>query len=128
MNSISDYISHIMEARPTKIVISKPAPGDAPFRKIVIDRKGDYVQLSKYTDKQVFHENIPVSRLLPACCDYLGNSYLQLHAWTEDTEYSLALSKNGRSCFTPLQTGVRPASSGIRPTTERNSICLRREK
>lgn len=99
MNSISDYISHIMEARPTKIVISKPAPGDAPFRKIVIDRKGDYVQLSKYTDKQVFHENIPVSRLLPACCDYLGNSYLQLHAWTEETEYSLALSKKRKILF-----------------------------
>ncbi|MBR5284642.1 MAG: hypothetical protein IKU27_06325, partial [Clostridia bacterium] len=57
-----------------KVVLSK---GDGAIRKIVINKKsgksGDYYQAEKYTEKQVFHENIDgngleayVAALIPA--------------------------------------------------------------
>ena len=89
MNSIYDYLSSIAEDAPLKLVISKPASKDETCRKIVIDRKGEYFQLSKYTGTQVFHENIPCGQLITRCAGLLDHDYLQLNAWSKEKEYSL---------------------------------------
>lgn len=93
MNSISDSVAQVLSGAPLKLVISKPVSKDQPYKKISIDRKGSYFQLSKYTDKQVFHENIKDSDLLSRCIHYLDNDYRQLNAWSKDQEYSISVSK-----------------------------------
>ena len=87
MNTISQYVSYIADQSPLKIVISKPASKGEAFLKIVIDRKENYYQLAKYTDKQVFHENMDLSQLSSRCAKLLGNTYLQLNAWTTDRNF-----------------------------------------
>ena len=58
MNSISSYVSRILEDNPLKMILSKPVSKNEPYKKNIMENKGDYYQLSKYTEKQVFHENI----------------------------------------------------------------------
>lgn len=108
MNTITDSVSRILEGRPLKLVISKPASKSQAFQKIAIDNKADYYQLSKYTDKQVFHENVKASQLLSRCVDYLENDYRQLNAWSEDQEYSISISKKKKILFSarPKKTSL----------------------
>lgn len=111
MNSIYDYLSSIAEDAPLKLVISKPASKDETCRKIVIDRKGEYFQLSKYTGTQVFHENIPCGQLITRCAGLLDHDYLQLNAWSKEKEYSLSLSKKRKILFraVPVKESARLA-------------------
>lgn len=41
----------IAQAKPYKIIISKPAGGEIPYRRIVIERKESYYQAAAYTEK-----------------------------------------------------------------------------
>ena len=59
MEEQKEKLSAIAQAKPYKIIISKPAGGEIPYRRIVIERKESYYQAAAYTEKQVFHENIP---------------------------------------------------------------------
>lgn len=99
MNSILDCVTHILNDAPVKLVISKPVSKDQTYKKITIDYKGTYFQISKFTDKQVFHENVTDQELLPCCTDYLETSFRQLNAWSNDKEYSLSVSKKRKVLF-----------------------------
>lgn len=81
MEEQMEKLSAIAQAKPYKIIISKPAGGEIPYRRIVIERKESYYQAAAYTEKQVFHENIPPEKL----AEYLGKTavgqYLQVNAW-----------------------------------------------
>lgn len=104
MNTIDDSIRRILADSPYKLIISKPVSKEEPYRKITIDRKDDYYQIARYTDKQVFHENIKEQDLLSRCMDYLSLHYLQLNAWSQQREYSLSLSKKKKVLFHEKQT------------------------
>ncbi|MCI8663184.1 MAG: SAM-dependent methyltransferase [Hungatella sp.] len=99
MDSLKDYITRIFTDHPYKIVISKPVGKTEAYKKIVIDQKDGYYQLAKYTDKQVFHENIKEDNLPARCLEFLEHSHLKLNAWTGDQEYSLSLSKKRKILF-----------------------------
>lgn len=120
MTSLTDYITHIFADRPYKIVISKPAAKTEPYKKITIDLKGDYYQLAKYTDKQVFHENLKESETAARCLDFLEASHLQLNAWGKEQEYSLTLSKKRKILFhakknnAPEQIPWNPAHNRVK--------------
>lgn len=87
MEEQMEKLSAIAQAKPYKIIISKPAGGEIPYRRIVIERKESYYQAAAYTEKQVFHENIPPERL----AEYLGKTvagqYLQVNAWDDAAEH-----------------------------------------
>ncbi|WP_456109068.1 hypothetical protein [Roseburia hominis] len=70
MEEQKEKLSAIAQAKPYKIIISKPAGGEIPYRRIVIERKESYYQAAAYTEKQVFHENIPPEKL----AEYLGKT------------------------------------------------------
>ena len=99
MEDIKGYISEIFEDGARKLVLSKPA-GKAPeFKKITVALTGDYYQLSKYTEKQVFHENLAPEAALARCVELMEGRFLQLNAWSEDKEFSLMVSKKGKASF-----------------------------
>lgn len=54
----------IAQTEPYKIIISKPANAQVAYRKIVIEKKESYYQAASYTEKQVFHQNIPIDELV----------------------------------------------------------------
>jgi SAM-dependent methyltransferase len=55
-----------------------------------------YYQIEKYTDKQVFHENIDVAILGDKVLEYVPASYKQISAWSNTTTFELKISKKGK--------------------------------
>ena len=99
MNTLDDYIRQITEGNPTKIVISKPASKSMEYKRITIEGKADYYQIARYTEKQVFHENISFLQLCDKCIEIMKDNYLQLNAWSADKEFSIMISKKGKVFF-----------------------------
>lgn len=82
-----------------KAVISKPSTKTSEFKKINITRKKDNVQVEKFTQKQAFHENMSLAEAKAFCEKYVGVEFLQLNAWTNESEYIVLISKKGKiSC------------------------------
>ena len=55
MNELQQYISIIAGTDFNKIIISNPANKSEEYQKLVVEQKKEFCQISKYTQKQVFH-------------------------------------------------------------------------
>ena len=106
MNEIHSCLETIFGDNPSKIVISKP-PKASEYRKICVQKKADGYQLEKYTEKQVFHENLTREESLSRCADFISEGFCQLNAWGETREFSLAVSKKGKVLFGKKQLSAQ---------------------
>lgn len=82
-----------------KIILSKPKGKAQEYKKIVIERKKDYFQAARYTQKQVFHVNLQKEELADFLVEQLSGAFSQLNAWDAQKEYMLLLSKKGKVTF-----------------------------
>ncbi len=89
------YFDPIFQDQIRKAVISKPGK-DAPYRKIDVLQKGEYFQLSHYTEKQVFHKNLSQADFLTYCKEALFLQYKQFDFWCEQKEHHIMISKKGK--------------------------------
>jgi hypothetical protein len=100
MDELKKAINEIMEEEIIKIVISNKMNKDVKYNKITFILKEDtgkqYYQIEKYTDKQVFHENIDVDILEEKLIEYLQENYKQLSAWSSIHTFDLKMSKKGK--------------------------------
>lgn len=78
-----------------RIIISNPAGAGEAYRKIVIQRKTSYFQIEKYTDKQVFHENVEQAEAAERIVEWLSGHYRQLNGFEEGYEHMVRVSKKG---------------------------------
>ena len=109
------YLTQILSNPVHKMVLSHPKTKGEDYKKINISRKKDYFQVEKYTDKQVFHENIKAEALVDKCMELVDGHYLQVNAWAEDTEYALLISKKGKCALRKIQqkqAAVAPSGAG----------------
>jgi len=93
----SENLKLIANSLPIKVIISNRQKENI-YKRILLEKIKDTYHISKYTDKQVFNENIECSKLL----NYLENClecYKQLNAFTSTYEYQLRLSKKGKELF-----------------------------
>ncbi len=98
MNDIKSCLEIIFGDSPAKIIVSKP-PKNFEYRKICLLKKESGYQIEKYTEKQVFHENISDKIALERCTDFFNDGYGQLNAWGQNYEYALSVSKKGKVLF-----------------------------
>lgn len=109
MNGFLPYLETVFEDIPAKIVISK-SPKDSEYRRICILKKGDGYQFEKYTEKQVFHENLSSGESIKRCESFLADGFCRLNAWGRTCEFSIAVSKKGKIFFSkkplPIQNSV----------------------
>lgn len=100
MDNLINAIDKIVQGQAFKIVISNKKNKENKYNKININFKEnknkEYYQVEKYTDKQVFHENIEIEDLRDYLLDYMENSYKQLSAWSENNTFDLKISKKGK--------------------------------
>lgn len=100
MDELRRAIGEIVQNEIFKIVISNKFNKDVQYNKIVFglkeNSKGNYYQIEKYTDKQVFHENIEVSLLENKLVEYFPENYKQLSAWSKEYNFDLKISKKGK--------------------------------
>ena len=115
MNELEQYISIIAGTDFNKIIISNPANKSEEYQKLVIEQKKDFCQISKYTKKQVFHENVKKEKLADRCAELVSGHYRQVNAMTADAEHIILISKDGRCNYKVkrLATGaIKAAGAG----------------
>jgi SAM-dependent methyltransferase len=100
MEELKKAINEIVQQDIIKLVVSNKASKDAEYNKITFVLKEDalkqYYQIEKYTDKQVFHENIDKNILGEKILEYVAVKYKQIDAWSNTTTFDLKISKKGK--------------------------------
>lgn len=100
MENFKKSIDEMLNEELFKIVISNKANKDLKYNKIVISLKSSpkntYYQIEKFTDKQVFHENIEVDFLSDKLIEIIYENYKQVAAWSLNNTYDLKISKKGK--------------------------------
>ncbi|WP_035301830.1 SAM-dependent methyltransferase [Clostridium sp. DL-VIII] len=99
MEELMKAIDEITKEEIIKLVISNKSNKSAEYNKITFVFKENnnkkYYQTEKYTDKQVFHENIDVDVLKEKVLMYISD-YKQISAWSNSITFELKVSKKGK--------------------------------
>lgn len=99
MEELLKYLEQILTQDIMKIVISKPASKSEEYKKITIERKKENYQIAKYTEKQVFHENVSKEDLAQRCLELTNAHFQQINAWSETYEHMVMISKKGKCSY-----------------------------
>lgn len=100
MEELKKVINEIVKEDILKLVVSNKMNKQVEYNKITFilkeNNKKQYYQIEKYTDKQVFHENIDKSILEEKVLEYVYSNYKQVSAWSNATTFDLRISKKGK--------------------------------
>ena len=96
MTELQQYINSMLKADMQKIILSNPFSKSEEYKKIIIENKGKAYQIAKYTDKQVFHENITQEELFDRCFVLAENHYKQINGMSAAEEHIILISKKGK--------------------------------
>lgn len=96
MSEFKSYIEKIFTSDLQKAVVSKPKSKQSEFKKLTVNTMKDGYQIAKYTEKQVFHENVKKENLAGRICELADGVFLQVNAWTGEKEISLMASKKDK--------------------------------
>ncbi len=96
MSEFKGYIEKIFTSDLQKAVVSKPKSKQSEFKKLTVNTMKDGYQIAKYTEKQVFHENVKKENLAVRICELADGIFLQVNAWTGEKEISLMASKKDK--------------------------------
>ncbi len=99
MPQLKDLILNIFEDTIQKAVFSNPTEKDAEFKKITISRMPKFYQITKFTEKQVFHENIDFDNIAERCIELFGNGFTQIYTRSQDKEYNVKIGKDGKVLY-----------------------------
>lgn len=95
------YIKNILaNDEIVKIIISNNKKKDNMYRKIVIENKINKFFVSKYTDKQVFNDNI--TDIIPFLSEQI-EYFKQFNFIGQENEYSLKFSKSGKLFYNKMK-------------------------
>lgn len=100
MEELNKAIEEIVSSNIIKLVISNKINKDVQYNKINIQLKTtsnkEFYQVEKFTDKQVFHENIEIEALGEKLKEFVEGNYKQLTAWSKEAMLDLKISKKGK--------------------------------
>ena len=100
MNQIEELLKRVLTSLLVDMVISG-ARGGSDFIKIkvrpVMIRDSLYFQVSRYTDKQVFHENMMAEDALEALSGWILHDFRQAQIRTQDEMVTVLVSKKGKA-------------------------------
>ena len=96
MTELQQYIQSMLKAIPQKIIISNPFSKSEEYKKVIIENKGKTYQVAKYTEKQVFHENVSLEKLSARCIEIAENKYKQINGMSASEEHIILISKKGK--------------------------------
>lgn len=102
--SLGQMLEAVWSAEPYKLILSNPANGRAQYRRVVLNRLEKCWQAEKYTQKQVFHENLTEESAKGLTAENLGPVFRQLNAWDGESEHTVRVSKSGRAAWQRKRT------------------------
>ena len=92
-----EILNKITDEGIIKIIMSKPK-SDAQYKKIIVSAVDNGYFAEQFTEKQAFHKNMQKSELLQYL-ECVVSDYLQINAWTADTEHIILISKKGKVSY-----------------------------
>ncbi len=99
MLTIREELEHVL-AGAEKIIISNQVRKDNKYRKIevkpVVIKGSELWQISCYTEKQVFQENVEPAVLSDKLTEHFPDKLCQINIFTADKEYSFKMTKKGK--------------------------------
>lgn len=119
MDELRQYLELALQSDAYRIIISNPTTKSESIKKITIDKKNDTFHISKYTDKQVFHENIGISALIDRCCELIFSHYRQVNILSPKEEHIILISKKG-ACNYKVKKLATDAIKAPTISTEQN--------
>lgn len=119
--NITTIIERIDECNPTKVVFSNPRDKSVQYKKIVVilkelSRKTVY-QVERYTEKQVFHENIEVNKLKELIKNTIELTYKQVNVFSDTGEIEVKFNKT----MTPHMVVRKYEQKKMLPVTKGNN-------
>lgn len=107
------YLTEMIADTPQKMVFSDCRDPQKVYQKILIERKNGFYQISKQTQKQVFHENISLAEaeqgeLLSYCDTVLQMDFRQLNVWGSTMEFQMKKTKKGKILFHKAALSAAP--------------------
>lgn len=100
MEELKRVLDEVFNDEIIKIVISNKLNKEVKYNKIAVNlkeaNKGKFYQIEKFTDKQVFHENISIESVNEKVYECLKGNYKQLSAWSDNYTYDMKISKKGK--------------------------------
>lgn len=105
---LQEMLETVLAFEPYKLILSNPLRKDAQYRRIVVNRLGEGWQAEKYTEKQVFHENMATDELKAFLETAMRQEYRQLNAWDGEREHAVRVSKNGKASYMKKKTAQAP--------------------
>ena len=106
MTELQQYIQSMLKADMQKIIISNPINKSEEYKKIIIENKGKTYQIAKYTEKQVFHENLALEELAERCVILVENHYKQINGMSATEEHIILISKKGKCNYKVKKTAT----------------------
>ena len=108
MDTLRGSLNKILSAGVRRFILSKPVSKSELYIKCTLEQRTGFWQLTRYTQKQAFHENIPSEDLLQALENTIQDHYLQVNAFSPEREHCILLSKKGTCTY---RETVMPAES-----------------
>ena len=100
MEELKRTLEEVFKNEIIKIVISNKVKKDEKYNKIAINlkenNKNKFYQIEKFTDKQVFHENIKINEISDNVSELIFGNYKQMTAWSNNEIFDLKISKKGK--------------------------------
>ena len=106
MSELKQFLELMLKSDIQKIIISNPLTKSEEYKKIIIENKGKNFQIAKYTEKQVFHENIFGKELLDRCLELAENHYKQINGMSATEEHIILVSKKGKCNYKVKKTAT----------------------
>lgn len=106
MSELRQYLETMLKVEMQKIIISNPFSKAEEYKKIIIENKGKIYQVAKYTDKQVFHENIAQEEMIERTYALAESRYKQINGMSATEEHIILVSKKGNCTYKVKKTAT----------------------
>lgn len=92
---MKQYLQKMLDAGAAKLTVSNPVSKTSLYKKIVALEKQNGFQIEKYTEKQVFHQNVSREELADALALLTQGQFRQVNGFASEGEHILLISKSG---------------------------------
>lgn len=99
MQQLQQYFELMIRDNVEKIIISSPVKKSDEYKKIVVESKAGKYQIAKYTQKQVFHENLDENDIAFRLAELSFQKFKQVNGMSKAAEHIILLSKDGRATY-----------------------------
>lgn len=123
-----NQIREVLSDKPAKLVLSNCREKTYLYRKTILQKmiikESTGYQKERFTDKQVFHENLSLDELEKVVFSLFPNDYTQLSIFSETTEWNFKVTKKGKLLSNKKKLTENPRKNSTQEQQKSKRIVL----